>query len=305
MLTKIDHHGWPSVRLATAKLELVAPLAIGPRIVSLRRPDGGKNLFAEFAEQRGGSGEAAFCARGGHRLWHAPEHPVRTYQPDNVAPEFTELAKGRGFEMTQAVERATGMQKSIRVDIVNPTTARLTHTLTNRGLWPTETAAWSLTMLRVGGFSIIPLPPKGSHPKNLLPEFSMVPWAYTDFSLPAWKFFPGFIRIETRKVPAPQKLGLTDYPGWSAYWIEGDLFVKRADVKRGATYPDRGCPFETYADPTLTELETLSPLQTLEPGKKIVHVETWGLLANVPKPSSEEIYRAEILPAISRWLKTA
>lgn len=303
MITPIDHHGWQAVSLATAKLELVAPLDIGPRIVSLRRP-GGRNLLFEIKEQNGGRNETEFCFRGGHRLWHTPEHPVRTYQSDNAPVQFQEQPKGGGFELTQRVETATGLQKAVRVELVSANTVRVTHTLTNRGLWPIETAAWALTMLRVGGMSVIPLPPKGEHPRDLLPEFSIVPWSYTDLSLPAWKFFPSFLRVETRKVKTAQKLGLTAYPGWSAYWIDGDFFVKAAPVKRGASYPDRGCAFETYADPKLTELETLSPAGPLAPGKRITHVETWGLLSDVPKPVDEAVYRAQILPVVNRWLKT-
>jgi hypothetical protein len=303
MLSRIDYHGWNAVRLATAKLELVAPLDVGPRLISLRRP-GGPNLFAEFKAELGGRGEPESRLRGGHRLWHAPEDVARTYQPDNDPPAFKELASRTGFELTQGVEAATRMQKTVRVESLAPQTLRITHTLANRGLWPVETAAWALTMLRVGGFSIVPLPPKGTHAENLLPGFSMVHWAYTDFSAPAWRFFPSFCSIDTRKVTAPQKLGLTTYPGWSAYWIAGDLFVKTVKVVAGAKYPDNGCAFETFANPTFTELETLSPLQVLAPGRRIVHVETWGLLADVPKPANEQVYRAEILPAVQRWLKS-
>lgn len=304
MLSRIDHHGWNALRLSTPHLELIAPLDIGPRIVSLRRPDGGRNLFAEITSERGGRGEPHMCLRGGHRLWHAPEDEQRTYQPDNAPPACTELPKGRGFELAQDVEAATGMQKTMRVELAGTRSVRVTHTLTNRGLWPVETAAWALSVMRGGGFSILPLPPKGTHAENLLPRFNMVQWAYTDFSLPAWRFFPGFISVDTRKVPAPQKLGLTDYPGWSAYWINGVTFVKHAEVIAGATYPDGGCPFETFANAEITELETLSPLQTLAPGAHITHVETWGLLAGLPKPSGEAIYRSEILPAINRWLRS-
>ena len=303
MLSRTEHHGWNAIRLATNKLELIAPLDVGPRLVSLRRP-GGPNLFVEFKADLGGRGEADFRLRGGHRLWHAPEDPVRTYQPDNEPPEYKELPSGKGFELTQTLERATGMQKTIRVEALAPQTLRLTHTLTNRGVWPVETAAWSLSMLRAGGFSIIPLPPKGSHADKLLPEFGMVHWAYTDFSLPAWRFFPSFFSIDTRKVSKPQKLGLTAYPGWSAYWYGGDLFVKTAKVVAGARYPDNGSVFETFANPEFTELETLSPLQVLAPGKRIVHVETWGLLADLPKPANEQVYTDDILPAVQRWLKS-
>lgn len=304
MLARIEHHGWNAIRLTTPKVELIAPLDVGPRIVSLRRPAGGRNLFAEIAKERGGRGEDTLCLRGGHRLWHAPEDLKRTYQPDNVPPTLKELPRNRGFELIQDTEAATGMQKTLRVEATAANTVRVTHVLTNRGLWPVETAAWGLTMLRGGGFSILPLPPKGTHAENLLPRFSMVQWAYTDFSLPAWRFFPSFISIDTRKVPGPQKLGLTDYPGWSAYWIDGDVFVKHAKLVPGARYPDGGCPFETFANEELTELETLSPLQVLEPGKRITHVETWGLLTGLPKPANEDVYRAEILPAITRWIKS-
>lgn len=303
MITRIDHHGWQAITLGTPKLELIAPLEIGPRIVSLRRP-GGRNLLFEIEEQLGGRNESQFRFRGGHRLWHSPEHPVRTYQTDNAPVGFEELLKGKGFELTQMVETATGLQKVIRVELISPNSVRLTHTLINQGLWPVETSAWTLTMLRVGGLSVVPLPPKGQHPRDLLPEFSLVPWNYTDLSLPAWKIFPSFIRVDTRKVTTPQKIGLTDYPGWSAYWIDGDFFVKTSPVKRGANYPDRGCAFETYADPKLTELETLSPLVALAPGRRITHVETWGLLSGVPKPASEDVYRGDILPAVNRWLKS-
>jgi hypothetical protein len=120
--------------------------------------------------------------------------------------------------------------------------------------------------------------------------------------MPAWKFFPSFLRIDIKKVTAAQKLGITRYDGWSAYWYKGDLFVKYAAVKKGATYPDRGCPFETFAAPKVTELETLGPLQNLASGRRITHIEKWGLLSGLPAPSSEKVYQDAILPAVQKWL---
>lgn len=301
MLSRLDHHGWNAIRLATPQLELIAPLDVGPRLVVLRRP-GGTNLFAEIEGQRGGRGEPELCLRGGHRLWHAPEDVSRTYQPDNTPPALRELAGGRGFELVQDTEPATGMQKALRVELLDDQSLRITHTLTNRGLWPVETAAWALTMLRTGGYSVIPLPSKGAHAENLLPRFSLVQWAYTDLAQPGWRLFPGFLSIDTRRIRTPQKIGLTDYPGWSAYWIAGELFVKAVRLLPGAVYPDAGCPFETFADRRFTELETLSPLRLLAPGRRITHVETWGLLANVSRPASEAVFRRQIRPAVEAWL---
>jgi hypothetical protein len=301
MLSRGEHHGWDAVWLTTPQLELIAPLDIGPRIVSLRRA-GGRNVLAELEAERGGRGELEFCLRGGHRLWHAPEHPVRTYQPDNRPVALAELGTGRGFELCQEVEAATGLRKALRVELVDECSLRLTHRLANLGHAAVECAAWALTMLRVGGRSIVPLPPRQTHAENLLPRFSLVQWAYTDLSLPAWRFQPSFLAFDTREVTGPQKLGLTDYAGWSAYWIEGDLFVKQAQVCRGAAYPDGGCPFETFAAEEFLELETLGPLQTLAPREDLVHVETWGLLADLPEPVDEATYRAQILPAVESWM---
>jgi hypothetical protein len=302
MLKKTAFHGWNAVTLSTPKLELIAPLDVGPRILSLRRADGGSNLLYEETKEQGKSGEDGFRIRGGHRLWHGPEHVVRTYQTDNEAPQFQELKKGRGFSLTQAVEERTGIQKSISLELINDHSVRLTHSIKNTCAWDVEVAPWALTMMRGGGQSIIPLPPKGEHPRDLLPSYSLVPWDYTDFSMPAWKFFPSFISVDLPKVTAAQKLGITSYPGWSAYWFKGDLFVKHAAVKNGANYPDRGCPFETFAAPGVTELETLGPLQRLATGKRATHVETWGLLTGLPAPKSEKIYQEAIFPAIRKWL---
>ena len=44
---------------------------------------GGQNFFKEFTGQLGQSGESGLQPRGGHRLWMAPEDPVKSYAPGN------------------------------------------------------------------------------------------------------------------------------------------------------------------------------------------------------------------------------
>jgi len=44
---------------------------------------GGQNVFKEFADQLGRSGEATWQPRGGHRIWIAPEVVPDTYARDN------------------------------------------------------------------------------------------------------------------------------------------------------------------------------------------------------------------------------
>jgi hypothetical protein len=58
----------------------------GPLIVGLQL-ENGRNLMAEVLLEPGDSQEA-YIPYGGQRLWHAPEHPLRTYQPDNSPVEI-------------------------------------------------------------------------------------------------------------------------------------------------------------------------------------------------------------------------
>lgn len=299
MVNETELNGWQALSLSTTHFELTAPLEVGPRIMEMRRP-GGDNLFYAFPGQQGGRDEAEHQLRGGHRLWHSPEHPVRTYQPDNAAVEVTRRTSG--FSLRGATEEKTGLRKSIALDLLSDEVVRVRHQLDNQGLWPVSCAAWPLTMLQRGGLGVVPLFPKGEHPRDLLPSYSLVPWTYTDFSAPCWQFRPSFIGIDTTVARTPQKLGITAYPGWSAYWMKGDTFVKYARPLVGKPYPDLGCCFETFCNDALIELETLGQLLDLEPGESTVHDEYWGLLPGLAKPVDEKTYQDSFLPAVQSWL---
>ena len=82
---KIDYKGWPnSYRVSNGEVELVVTGDVGPRVIRFGFV-GGQNLFKEYPEQLGKSGEVQFQLRGGHRVWKAPEDAVATWAPDNVA----------------------------------------------------------------------------------------------------------------------------------------------------------------------------------------------------------------------------
>jgi len=162
-----------------------------------------------------------------------------------------------------------------------------------------------LTMLRPGGFAALSLLPKGDHAEgDLLPTYALVPWTFTDLSLPVWKFGRNFVGVEMSAAKKPQKLGLTNYPGWSAYWIDGATFVKHAAVTRGAAYPDLGSCFEVFTNGKMIELETLGPLTKLEPGKTATHVEHWTVLDGLPKPATDRAFDGALAPAVAEWMRS-
>ncbi|MEO7600296.1 MAG: hypothetical protein ABIV50_15285, partial [Opitutus sp.] len=300
--SKTEYRDGNALKLATRAIELVVTTDVGPRVASLRSLAGkAGNIFLELPanEQR----YHGYYLRGGHRLWHAPEDIVRSYQPDDDPLVVKTLP--RGVALTPPMETVTGLQKGMKVELLGERTVKVSHTLTNRGLWPVECAPWALTMFRAGGYAVLPLLPKGDHAGgDLLPTYALVPWTFTDLSLPVWQPRRDFIGVEVSKARQAQKLGITNYPGWSAYWLEGTTFVKYSPVIRGAAYPDLGSCFEIFTNGAMVELETLGPLATLAPGRTTTHVEYWGVFDGLPKPSTNAAFAKSLAPAVRSWRRT-
>ena len=183
-IEKIDYQGWPnSYRVSNGAVDLVITGDIGPRIMRYGFV-GGQNLFKEFPEGLGRSGEPTWQLRGGHRIWVAPEDPYLTYAPDNGPVEVA--VNGDVIEATQPVEPTTGLVKQLVVKMApNGTGVKILHRIRNQGRWTVEIAPWAVTMLAPGGVGITGFPPRGTHPEVLNPTHPLVMWAFTDLADPA------------------------------------------------------------------------------------------------------------------------
>jgi hypothetical protein len=300
--SKTLYRGGAALTLATRVLELTVTTSVGPRVVSLKSLAGDAgNLFLELP--RNDPRLHGYQLRGGHRLWRAPEDVVDSYHPDDDPVGVTGLPAG--VALRQPVEKETGLQKAISIEFPADRTVRVVHTLTNLGRKPALCAPWPVTMLRRGGYGVIPLLPlRNQSGDNLVPRYSLVPWAYTDLSLPVWDLHSRFIGVDVARAKGAQKLGLTDFPGWSAYWNGGAVFVKFARAVDGAQHPDRGCRFETYTNGKMIELETLGALVNLAPGKSVAHTEYWTVLEGLPRPDTDKAFAKILEPAVRAWLTT-
>ena len=292
MIDIIPFHGWKNnARVSNGEAELVVTLDVGPRILSYSMRGRGSPLNV-YADQAGTTGEAVWRNRGGHRLWAAPEDKVRTYVPDNAPVAWERLGDLR-LRLTPPPETSNGIQKQIDIELA-PAGAgvTLTHRITclasagaganakaSAGAQPVTLAPWALTVMKAGGVAIIPQPPFGEHPRDLLPNRSWVLWPYSDLGDPRWSFSPEFVMLRQDTNPAlkPTKIGMALETGVCAYLHEGVLFIKRFPFVAGAAYPDKGCNFETFTNARMLELESLAPLVTLHPGQSVEHVEQWEL----------------------------
>jgi hypothetical protein len=81
--------------------------------------------------------------------------------------------------------------------------------------------------------------------------------------------------------------------------LNGEAFIKRAHATPGEPYPDFGCSFETFTNNEFLEMETLSPLTKLQPGKTVEQVEHWSLHRGVNLTViTDDAIDAAILPLV-------
>ena len=285
--------GWPNnVRLANTHAELIITLDVGPRVVSYRTADG-ENAFKVFAEHLGGTGEAEWKSRGGHRFWLAPEDPVLSYLADNSGVQQRVLSESE-IEVANPPTDQLPIRKVMRVAL-DPGSSRVTvtHRAENHGTQPIAAATWGLSVMAPGGVEIIPLPALGEHPRDLLPNHTMILWPFTDMTDSRWRWGRRFITLRQGNA-GPTKVGLAHAERWIAYHREGSLFLKTIELDERAIYPDRGCNFETFTNEEMLEVEALGPLVELAPGESTSHTEQWQLFdAVAPPPDHDDDALAE------------
>lgn len=290
-----DYHGWADTyTLSNGLVEIVVPIAIGPRIVDFHAV-GGENVFHLRPAELGKSGESDWTFRGGWRLWIAPEEKATTYEPDNQPCTVTGLGSG-GIRVTGPVQSGAGIQKSIEVTLADKAPrARITSRIKNVSNRTLSYAAWSLSVMRPGGRALVPI--DIGDPTAFFDTRSLILWSYTKVADPRYQFGDRLVQVDQAKVaPAPatpgrradeSKIGVDTMQGWAAY-LRGDLlYVKRFPHEPGAPYADGGATVEIYSSAEFIEVENLSPLTTLKPGEEIVYPEEWSLISGVTVATDE------------------
>lgn len=297
-MEKISYGGWRNcLRLSNGSMELVVTADVGPRIIRCGFA-GEQNLFKEYGAAMGGQEWRIY---GGHRLWHAPEEKPRTYAPDNDPIKYE--WDGAVLRLFQPVETLTGIEKQIEITLdPSANSAVVRHRLINRNLWDIRTACWCLSVMAPGGRAVLPQEPFVPFPDQLLPARPMVMWSYTDMADKRWNWGSRYIQLsQDSEATYPQKLGLRNSVGWGAYLLKGDVFLKTTSLDKRAEYPDFGSNWEIYTNSDMLELETLGPLQAVQPGQALEHVETWNLFKANVSPDEKAIDQ-HLLPLATQAL---
>lgn len=299
---KVAYNGAANnIRLSNGVVELVLATDYGPRIMRYAPVGGAEdaNVFATLPDIGLKTDLGQWYIRGGHRLWHAPEGKPRSYVPDNDPVQV--VREGDTIKLIQPVEAGTGIQKEIWITL-DPTTSHVTviHRLTNKGLFPVEMACWAMSCMNKSGTAILPQEPYASHDDVIDAARPMVLWSYTNLTDPRWTLGQKYVTLrQDPMLKESQKIGVLNRQGWAAYFHNTVLFLKRFACDKSKTYPDFDCNNEIYTDGNFLELETLGPIEKVQPGDSIQHREDWWLYKSIDLGNGEAGIAAALQPILS------
>jgi hypothetical protein len=299
-MEKVSYAGWPNcIKLANGQIELIATTDVGPRIIRVGYI-GEQNLFKEYEDQLGQTSGDKWRIYGGHRIWHGPEDIERTFFPDNSPIDYK--WDGKTLKLLQPVEALNGIEKHIELTLdPEQNHVKVLHRLINRNQWDIKAAPWALSVMAQHGTLILPQEPFRPHPEYLLAARPIVLWHYTDMSDPRWTWGEKYIQLKQdpdRKTK--EKIGLLNKQGWGAFYLNGDLFLKRYPYDPAAKYPDYNCNTATFTDGDMLEFETLGPFVKIPAkGGKVEHVENWYLFKAELGEGESEIDE-KVLPLLEK-----
>lgn len=91
---------------------------------------------------------------------------------------------------------------------------------------------------------------------------------------PRWIWSKKYIQLrQNPKSKTRQKLGILNSLGWVAYYLNGQVFIKRYGFDPEVEYTDFGVNTEIYTDADIFEIETLGTFNAIKPGGYCEHKE--------------------------------
>ena len=247
----------------------------GPRIVGLYLSGDARNILASTPDITWHTPFGDYYLIGGHRLWIAPENPDLTAVPDHQGLVYQEHP---GDVTLSNPAPPIGIRRTIEVSLQKDRPfVNLIHILGNESDHTFNIAAWAITQLPLGGIAILPQSSSKVDVQGLQPNRNLVVWPYSNWNDERIAINNDHIIVKGLPILPPCKIGFANRVGWMGYLHEGIFFCKRFAPRLEESLPDMFCNVEIYCNDLFLELETLSPLISLQPGEIITHLETWEI----------------------------
>ena len=270
--------------ISNGVIEAYVTIDVGPRIIRFGYVDG-QNFMCDNRNAAAPKDDAEFQSffgegkrweiLGGHRIWTSPESYPHSYYPDldPVSYEITE----NGAIFTPNAEVENGLQKQLEIKM-DPDDANMhvTMRVTNIAKQAQEFSVWGLTVSATGGTLIIPM---NDNDTGLLHNRNISVWPYTNLADSRLHFGKDYVTLrQDSNVNQAFKLVFDLNQAEAYYCLGGDIFRKSYETYHPhEKYPDNGCSFETYTCATFIEVESLSPLKSVQPNETVSLTEHWSL----------------------------
>lgn len=270
---RIKYGGLDAVRILNGKGdELVLVTGVGPRVMSFI-PEGGTNIFYVNEEETGpGSVEdETWHLFGGTRLWSSPETGA-SYSPDNKPCEAR--IEGTKVCCISPADERTKLRKTLEVE-ARSRSFTVNYTISNEGTHLITAGLWALSCVKPmnGGTIYLPWGEGGVWDVKDIKYWRSWLGSQTNIRSKQWKPAEEFFVVKpTGEVG---KVGFANHWGYALYRSEKISFIKQAKYIPTADYPDSGCSFEVYTCDKFYEIESLSPLYCMKPGRTYSHSEHW------------------------------
>lgn len=273
MKTYMEHHPLFGETLFAENGDIVIgiPLEHGLRISYLSY-QGSENLFFEQPKDMTAlTTPMGWRVYGGHRLWVAPESKA-LYYPDNE-PISYELSKNR-ITVRQKNDPWIHLEKTMDISFLSTDSLEIVHKVKNTAPEARRFSIWPVTSVAPGGIERIPLhyAESGSAPLHKIST-----WYYTSLGDERASYERTSITLRHKPNDALYKIGVGHPAGPITYQNKGVIFEKSFEICPEQEYPDGNVSYETYMCNHMVELESLSPLVTVEEGQIAEHKEIWKL----------------------------
>lgn len=288
-IKQITYHNWQNAyQMSNGTVELVFVPQIG-RIMRYGYVNG-PNLLWENPDLFGKTTDIKnppmdWPNYGGDKLWPAPQNRWG-WPPDpaiDSAANTVKILKNKHLLVTGTVSAKHGIRFSREI-VMEPTGTgtALMNTMTNTSDKAVNWSVWEVAQVDSPDVTKMPLHKGG--------KFSKGYYVFKDADpLPNRMKVVGEEMHLERDTKQSSKIGGDAPAGWLAAEKEGVRFEIASKVESGREYPDDGCALEIYTNPDPTkyvELEHLSPIVTLAPGKSHTFTTRWKL--SRPMPEKQE-----------------
>ncbi len=257
--------------LENGSLKVGVPLNFGIRISHLYYKDSENIFFEQPLTMTALTTPDGWRVRGGHRLWVAPEGDW-CYHPDNDPISYELTASG--VILRQKNDPRLNLEKTVEIVFRSEDSIEVIHKIKNTADTEKRCALWGVTSVAPLGVEYIPL--TVSEPSSA-PVNKITTWYYTSLGDERAEYTREAITLTHKPTGELFKIGVGHPSGNIRYENRGVIFEKEYKIDPDGEYTDGEVSYETYMCDHMVELETLSPLYTVEPGGTAEYSEIWKL----------------------------